>query len=364
MSNKIYIYENFFTEREKTIFSCGNLSASLFIYDTGVKAVKIKNSKGSATILPYMGQMIWRADFNGKELAMKSIYDQPIQPKVAYGESYGCFLMHCGLTAMGNPTAEDTHAPHGELPFAKYQSVYIVSGKDENGEYVGISGVYTNKACYELNYDFSPMVKLYDNATYLDVEVKFTNNKDVPLEYYYLCHINHLPVDGSTLSYTADRSKIKVNHEVPDNYFNEKGAKATNDYLDKLDKDPSIMDKIGAEGQSYQPEIVFGIMSYKGDENGNAYTMQIYPDKTATFVMHKPEELPYGVRWISRTKDEDAIGMVLPATAEHFGKLYCQKNNQQRYLKQGETVTYHIKTGLLDKDQTEKMQTKIKKMGF
>ena len=56
--------------------------------------------------------------------------------------------------------------------------------------------------------------------------------------------------------------------------------------------------------------------------------------------------------------------MVLPATAEHFGKLYCQKNNQQRYLKQGEAVTYHIKTGLLDKDQTEKMQTKIKKMGF
>jgi hypothetical protein len=311
-----------------------------------------------------MGQMIWRADFCGKELTMKSIYDQPANAKITYGETYGCFLMHCGLTAMGNPTAEDTHLPHGELPIAKYDSVYIVSGSDEKGDYVGVSGIYSTKSAFETNYEFSPLVKLYDGATYFDVEVSFTNKKDVPLEYYYLCHINHLPVDGARLSYTADRSKIKVNHEVPENYFNEQGAKATNDYLDRLDKDPSIMDNIGEEGQAYQPEIVFGITSYKGDENGNAYTMQIYPDNTATFVMHKPEELPYGVRWIARTADEDAIGMVLPATAEHFGRLYCQRNNQQRYLKKGETVTYHIKTGLLDKDQTAKMQAKIKKMGF
>ena len=364
MQNKLFIYENYFTEKEKVIFSCGNLSASLFIYDTGVKAIKIKNSKGSATILPYMGQMVWRADFNGKELAMKSIYDQPIQPKTVYGESYGCFLMHCGLTAMGNPTAEDTHLPHGELPFAKHHDVCIFSGSDENGDYVGVTGTYSLKLCYEVNYDFTPVVKLYDNATYLDVQSSITNNKDVPLEYYYLCHINHCPVDGSKLYYTADRKKIKVNHEVPENYFNEEGAKKTNDYLDRLDKDPSIMDEVGAEGQAYQPEIVFGIMSYKGDENGDAYTMQINPDKTATFVIHKPEELPFGVRWISRTEDEDAIGMVLPATAEHFGRLYCQRNNQQRYLKKGETVTYHIKTGLLDKEQAEKMQAKIKKMGF
>ncbi len=361
---KFYVYENFFTEKEKTVYTNGNLEASLFIYDTGVKAIKIKNSKGSATILPYMGQMIWRADFNGKELTMKSPFVQPNMAKQCYSETYGCFLMHCGLTAMGNPTAEDTHIPHGELPIAKYNSVYIVSGSDENGDYVGVSGVYTHMGAYETNYDFSPMIKLYDNATYLDIQVKFTNNKDVPLEYYYLCHINHRPVDGSILSYTADRSKIKVNHEVPENYFNAEGAKSTNDYLDRLDKDPSIMDNIGAEGQAYQPEIVFGTTSYVGDENGDAYTMQIYPDNTATFVIHKPEELPYGVRWISRTEDEDTLGMVLPATAEHFGRLYCQRNNQQRYLKKGETVTYHVKTGLLDSEQSAKMQAKIKKMGF
>ena len=364
MQSKIHIYENYFTEKEKTIFSNGNLSASLFIYDTGVKAIKIKNDKGSASLLPYMGQMVWRCDFNGKELAMKSIYDQPMPCKEVYGESYGCFLMHCGLTAMGNPTAEDTHLPHGELPVAKYDSVYIIYGNDEKGDYVGVTGVYSHKRCYETNYDFTPVIKLYDGATYLDIEASFTNNKDVPLEYYYLCHINFRPVDGSTLSYTADRSKIKVNHEVPEDYFNAEGAKKTNDYLNALDKNPGLMDNIGAEGQAYQPEIVFGTTSYVGDENGDAYTMQIYPDKTASFVIHKPSELPYGVRWISRTEDEDALGMVLPATAEHFGKIYCRKNNQQRYLEKGKTVTYRLKAGLLSEEDANKMQAKIKKMGF
>ena len=364
MQNKIYIYENYFTEKEKTIFSSGNLSASLFIYDTGVKAIKIKNAKGSATLLPYMGQMVWRCDFNGKELTMKTIYDQPMPCKETYGESYGCFLMHCGLTAMGNPTAEDTHLPHGELPIAKYDSVYVISGSDEKGDYVGVTGTYSHMRCYETNYDFTPVIKLYDNQTYLDIEVNFKNNKDVPLEYYYLCHINFRPVNGSTLSYTADRKSIKVNHEVPEDYFNVEGAKKTNAYLDMLDKDPSLMDNIGAEYQAYQPEIVFGTTAYQGDENGDAYTMQILPDKTACFVIHKPSELPYGVRWISRTEDEDTLGMVLPATAEHFGKIYCRKNNQQLYLEKGKTVTYHLKAGLLDEKDAEKMQAKIKKMGF
>ena len=56
--------------------------------------------------------------------------------------------------------------------------------------------------------------------------------------------------------------------------------------------------------------------------------------------------------------------MVLPATAEHFGKLYCQANNQQRYLKKGESVTYHMQTGVLDKEEALKMQEKIKKLGY
>lgn len=361
--NKLYLYEDFFTRDEKEVVSFGKLSASIFTYSTGVKAVRFKNDRGEIIMLPYMGQMIWRAAFDGYDMTMKTIFDQPIPAKQTFEETYGCFLMHCGLTAMGNPTAEDDHNPHGELPICKYQTVYIVSGCDEKGKFIGLSGTYTRQSCYAINYAFSPMVKIYEGKTVIDVTASFTNKKDVPLEYYYLCHINHRPVDGARLEYTADRKTIKVNHEVPDGYFSKEDADATNRYLDALDKDPGIMDEIGAEGQCYRPEIVF-YAQYAADADGNAYTMQYNENGPSTFVIHRPEELPFGVRWISRTEDEDTLGMVLPATSEHLGKLYCQRNGQSKFLAKGETVTYHMQTGLLNRDEADALRAKIKSMGF
>ena len=361
--NKLFLYEDFFERGEREILSFGKLSASLFTYSTGVKAVRLRNDRGAIVMLPYMGQIVWRAEFDGYDMTMKTIFDEPIQAKETFEETYGCFLMHCGLTAMGNPTAEDNHKPHGELPICKYDTVYLVSGEDEGGKFIGLSGVYTMKSCYAVNYDFSPLVKIYEGKTVLDISVSFTNNKDVPLEYYYLCHINHRPVDGARLEYTADRSSIKVNHEVPEGYFSEADAAATNRYLNELDKNPAIMDEVGAMGQSYRPEIVFNC-KYSADENGNAYTMQYNKNGPSTFVIHRPEELPYGVRWISRTEDEDAIGMVLPATSEHLGKLYCQRNGQSKFLAKGETVNYRIVTGLLNADEADSMLKTIKAMGY
>ena len=233
--NKLFLYEDFFTKDEKEVVSFGKLSASLFTYSTGVKAVRLKSDRGAIVMLPYMGQMIWRAEFDGYDMTMKTIFDEPIAAKEVFGETYGCFLMHCGLTAMGNPTAEDDHKPHGELPIAKYQTVYVVTGEDACGRFIGLSGTYTNKSCYAVNYDFSPLIKIYEGKTVIDVSATFQNNKDVPLEYYYLCHINHRPIDGARLAYTADRGAIKVNHEVPEDYFSATDAAATNRYLDALD---------------------------------------------------------------------------------------------------------------------------------
>ena len=129
---KTYLREGFFTDKETTLVEAGELKATLFTYSTGVRAVRISNAKGSATVLPFDGQAVWRCDFLGRELTMKSIYDEP-QVCGHFGESYGCFLMHCGLTAMGNPTAADTHPGHGELPTAKYRSAWLETGTDAEG---------------------------------------------------------------------------------------------------------------------------------------------------------------------------------------------------------------------------------------
>ena len=357
MKSKTYLKESYFGEKETEILQFGSLKASLFTYSTGVKAVRLSNEKGNLVMLPYMGQMIWRMTFLGRELTMKSIYDEPMPAKETYGETYGCFMIHCGLTAMGNPTAEDNHLPHGELPVAKYHTVFLESGEDEKGKYIALGGVYSHKRCFETNYDFSPLVKLYEGATSISVDASFTNHKDLPLEYFYLCHINHRPQNGSTLSYSAPRDTIIVNHEVPEGYDAVNGGK-TNAFLDKLDKNPGLMDKVGNPEEAYMPEIVFCCF-YKADEEGNAYTMQVMPEGDSVYVIHRPEELPFGVRWIARTKDEDAMGMVLPATAEHKGYLYCKEKGYSRFVATGETVTFHMETGLQDKAATEAMQKKI-----
>jgi hypothetical protein len=48
----------------------------------------------------------------------------------------------------------------------------------------------------------------------------------------------------------------------------------------------------------------------------------IHPDRTADFVSHRPGELGFAVRSITRGPDQDALGLVLPATAEADG--YCR----------------------------------------
>ncbi len=357
MTGKIYLYEDFFKEKERILYKDDVLSATAFKYSTGVEAVTIKNDKGYITVLPYMGQMIWDMEFLGHNMVMKSIYDEPEKCYETYGESYGCFLMHCGLTAMGNPTEQDTHLPHGELPIAKYKEVYVSIGEDDKGRYISIGGVYSHKRAFVINYDFSPEVKLYVGASTIDVDITFTNKKDLPLEYFYLCHINYRPVDGSKLVYTADRKNIVVHNEVPEDYL-EPQAQRTRDYIMKLQKDASLMDTVDSTTQSYAPEIVSTCI-YDADKDGNAHTMQILPDGYSCYVCHRPEELPFGVRWIARTEDEDAMGMVLPATSEHMGYLYCKSKGQEKYLPSGESTTFHIRTGILSPEESQELKNMI-----
>lgn len=49
--------------------------------------------------------------------------------------------------------------------------------------------------------------------------------------------------------------------------------------------------------------------------------MQVHPDGSADYIRHRPAQLDKGIRWISRTADQDALRVVLAATAEPEGYL-------------------------------------------
>ncbi|MBQ3746754.1 MAG: DUF4432 family protein, partial [Kiritimatiellae bacterium] len=196
---KVHLAREFFGDANRVIAESGEFKAETFRYSTGVEALKVSNARGSFTILPFLGQQIWRCDFDGVELAMKSIYDEPKDCKDCFNESYGCFMMHCGLTAMGNPTAEDDHVGHAELPIIRYREAYLEFGKDKAGEYVAVGGTAHHDLCFTYSYEFSPRVVLRRGEARLEISATAKNLKDIPLEYYYLCHVNHRPVNGSKI---------------------------------------------------------------------------------------------------------------------------------------------------------------------
>jgi hypothetical protein len=193
----INITPQFFAEREKTLVEHGTLTASTFRFDSGVCGLRLNNELGQLVLLPFQGQQIWSAEFGGRNLTMKSMFAEP-RPTREYLETYGGFLLHCGATAMGVPSKEDTHPLHGELPNAPYQKAYLVVGQDEKDSYIGLGGQYQHTVAFNYNYIAEPLVKLYTGSTLFWLTMTITNLKNSEMELMYLAHVNFRPVDNNT----------------------------------------------------------------------------------------------------------------------------------------------------------------------
>jgi len=135
------------------------------------------------------------------------------------------------------------------------------------------------------------------------------------------------------------------------------GVEALRAYLEKLARDPSAHHVL-APGLPYDPEVVFSI-TYDADGEGWAHSMMVHPEGAASYVSHRPAELPFGIRWIARTADEDALGLVLPATSEHKGYTAEKEKGNIHVLGGGETREFHVRLGLLRPEQAAAMRTTI-----
>ena len=69
---KIRLRENMFSDREQLFLEDGELKAWLFRFESGVCGIKLENSLGYITVLPYQGQMVWDAVFRGRSLKMQN----------------------------------------------------------------------------------------------------------------------------------------------------------------------------------------------------------------------------------------------------------------------------------------------------
>ena len=352
---KIFLSPASFSERETALIEFGTLSASAFRFESGVCALRLKNEQGELVLLPFQGQQIWSAAFNGRNLTMKSMFDQP-RATHTYLETYGGFLLHCGAVSMGVPGPTDSHPLHGELPNAPYSQAWVVAGEDEHGLYLEMSGRYQHTVAFNYNYIAEPYTRLYAGKSTFWAGLSVTNLKKSPMDLMYLAHINFRPVDNARLVYSApyDAAHVRPRTSIPSHVHPLPGYK---EFLGELAIHPEKHHLL-APGLGFDPEVVFFI-DYCADSEGWAHTLQVLPDGTADYVRHRPDQLSKGVRWICRTADQDAMGMILPATAEPEGYSAEKAKGNIQTLAAGATWRCDYEMGALSVEETQAMEKNI-----
>jgi hypothetical protein len=306
--------------------------------------VTIATPIGEVTILPFKGQQVWRAAFHGRPLTMRSMFEEP-QPTTDYLSTYGAFLIHCGISAMGGPGPGDSHPLHGEMPNARFQSARLIAGNDAGGAYLTLSGDCVQARAFSFHYRFHSEVTLRPGLSHLDVQVTVENLRPVPLQLMYLAHVNFRPVDDGRLLDTVpdDASGLAVRQDDPS------GLDISPDHrrlIETWTADPALHRHV-LPGRRIDPEAVLDL-ACGADADGWAHGMQRHPDGAADFISYRVAELPFAVRWMSRTGDQDALGLILPATAGVAGFTAEKAKGHLVTVEAGETRSFHYRCGALD----------------
>jgi hypothetical protein len=354
----LHLQSSMFEDRERVLIESGPFRVSGFRYDSGVCALRMNNDRGEIVMLPYQGQQIWSACFDGRDLTMKSMFGEPRDTRT-YLETYGGFLLHCGATSMGVPTSLDNHPLHGDLPNAPYQKAFIVVSEDETGPYVALSGIYQHTVAFNFNYTAEPFVKMREGSALVSVDITIRNLKNSPMPLMYLAHANFRPVDDARLVYSAisDAEHVRVRTSIPSHIHPLPGYK---EFIDKLSAEPSLHHLLRHD-LAFDPEVVFYI-DYLTDAQGWSHSMQVHPSGIADYIAHRPTELSKGVRWISRTADQDALGLLLPATAEPEGYHAELEKGNVKQLDAHQQYDIHMVMGALTASEASKMSDTIQKI--
>lgn len=337
----IELHRSSFDDRENRLLETGEFTVSGFRYGSGIEALRIRNARGEIIVLPFKGQQIWRAGFDGRDLTMKSMFDEPVDTQV-YLETYGAFMIHCGLAGLGAPGPDDTHPLHGELPNAPFQAAWLEI--DESEGTVTVGGSYRHTVAFSTNYLATARVTMKAQSALLGVSLAVENLKQTPMELMYLAHANFRPVDHGELHYTAsyDASSVRVRTSIPSHISPKPDYMA---FIEKLAADPLPHHRMDP-ALAFDPEVVFSI-DMIADGDGVAHAMQIHPDGSADYIGFRPDQAPICTRWVCRTPDQDGLGIAFPATAEVEGYTAEKAKGHVIELAGGATWNIDIAMGLL-----------------
>ena len=319
-----------FAEREHELLKSPSYSVSTFRYRSGVEAVKVRAGRGEFIWLPYLGQQLWDWSVDGKSRKFIGFVDEPSYGK-NFLQNYGGFLIHCGMTAMGNPGAGDTHPHHGELPVARFDEAWIEMGQEDGRETISLSGSIHWHVPFVAKYRCSPRLSVSPDGLTLRAEVRLENLMASTLEYMYLAHIN-FPFSGAKLLST-----------IP---FNPKHVAILKEIFPGMAAVPESLKRID-QAVAYDPELV-AIVDAKDAAIKSAGSILERGDGTAFWVSQETDELDHYVIWITHNVDRGACGFHLPSTAGPRGLAAEKALGNVKQLAPGGEATLRYSCGFRD----------------
>lgn len=337
MTTRITLWRELFSEQPRTLLENDDFTVTAFRYASSVEGLKIQNSRGYLVILPWMGQMIWDAQFDGHDLTMRNMFRQP-KPAAEVVATYGCFAFHSGLLANGCPSPEDTHPLHGEMPCAAMDDAWLELEDDS----LRVAGRYEYVMGFGHHYQAQPAVVMRKASALFDIQMAVTNLASVAMPLQYMCHMNYAYVPNATFRQNIPDTALKLRESVPAHVKPTAQWLAFNQRLLQGEASLATLNEPGF----YDPEIVFFADELDRYTDTPEFCM-IAPDGVTFVTRFSSADLNYVTRWILYNGDQQVAAFALPATCRSEGFLAAQRNGTLLQLEPQQTRTFTVTTGIV-----------------
>lgn len=348
-----------FTEAPRVVALLGGLTATAWRYPTGVESLALSNARGHVEILPFMGQMLWDAAFDGLRLTMDSQFDAPRPAPTIIG-TYGCLGFHSGLLSNGVPSAADSHPVHGEFPTCDMDEAWLELGEAGGLPFIRLGGRREHVEGFGPHYRATPSVTLAEDSAMIDWTMTVQNRSAFPMPLQYMAHLNPAWLPGARIHqpapFTPDRTQVRA--AVPAH------VTPNPDYLalvERLRDDPAQMEVLDPAG--YDPEQVFYIRRPGVDDDGLAHLMLRRPQGDGIAISYSPGQFSHLVRWVLANGDTRVAAFALPSTCEPEGRAAELAKGNVRPLAPGERAEFAVRVGHVTADEAGALAARIQRMG-
>ncbi|MDF3606786.1 DUF4432 family protein [Paracoccus sp. DMF-8] len=352
----IPLFRELAADAPRIIATAQGMSASLRRYPTGIESLTIATPRGWVELLPWLGQMVWDAEFDGVRLTMGSPFEAP-RPARVIVETYGCLAFHSGLLRNGCPGPGDDHLLHGEMACATMDSARLEIGTDGQGPFMRLAGHVDHIMGFGPNYRAEPSVMVRPDATVFDMAMRVTNRSFAPMDLMYMAHANFGFVPGGRIHqaapWTPDRTRVRtaIPAHVP-------ATPAYRAFLDELAARPDAMERLD-QPERYDPEQVFYIEQPATDAAGLTHLMLERPEGDGFVMTYAPAEFPKLVRWVLVNGDAQVAAFALPSTCYPEGFSAEQAAGRVRQLAPAETAAFSVSMGYADRAAAQDIAARI-----